>query len=61
METLVNDPGYAALLGTFGPNLIDRTGSRHAPWTLVEAEDKKFARLKVLRTIADCSRDHRTT
>ncbi|GJD52601.1 Phosphoenolpyruvate carboxylase [Methylobacterium crusticola] len=28
MESLVNDPGYAALLGTFGPNLIDRTGSR---------------------------------
>ncbi|MGY2049886.1 phosphoenolpyruvate carboxylase [Methylobacterium sp. JK268] len=28
METLVDDPGYAALLGTFGPNLIDRTGSR---------------------------------
>ncbi|MEH3145381.1 MAG: phosphoenolpyruvate carboxylase [Methylobacterium frigidaeris] len=28
MQTLVDDPGYAALLGTFGPNLIDRTGSR---------------------------------
>ncbi|ACL59371.1 phosphoenolpyruvate carboxylase [Methylobacterium nodulans ORS 2060] len=28
MESLVDDPGYAALLGTFGPNLIDRTGSR---------------------------------
>ncbi len=28
MEALVNDPGYAALLGTFGPSLIDRTGSR---------------------------------
>ncbi|GJE60245.1 phosphoenolpyruvate carboxylase [Methylobacterium trifolii] len=28
MEALVDDPGYAALLGTFGPNLIDRTGSR---------------------------------
>ena len=28
MEDLVEDPGYAALLGTFGPNLIDRTGSR---------------------------------
>jgi AMP-polyphosphate phosphotransferase len=31
--------------------MIDRTSSRSAPWTLVEAEDKKFARLKVLRTI----------
>lgn len=28
MESLVEDPGYAALLGTFGPSLIDRTGSR---------------------------------
>ena len=28
MEALVDDPGYAALLGTFGPGLIDRTGSR---------------------------------
>ncbi|MBV9653547.1 MAG: hypothetical protein JOZ42_03180 [Acetobacteraceae bacterium] len=28
MEGLVNDPGYAALLGTFGPALLDPTGSR---------------------------------
>ncbi|MFF8800165.1 MULTISPECIES: phosphoenolpyruvate carboxylase [unclassified Methylobacterium] len=28
MESLVDDRGYAALLGTFGPSLIDRTGSR---------------------------------
>ena len=28
MEALVDDPGYAALLGTFGPSLLDRTGSR---------------------------------
>jgi AMP-polyphosphate phosphotransferase len=31
--------------------MVDRTSSRCAPWTLVEAEDKKFARLKVLETI----------
>jgi phosphoenolpyruvate carboxylase len=30
MEELVDDPGYAALLGAFGPALIDRTGSRPA-------------------------------
>jgi phosphoenolpyruvate carboxylase len=30
MEELVEDPGYAAILGTFGPALIDRTGSRPA-------------------------------
>jgi phosphoenolpyruvate carboxylase len=28
MEALVDDPGYAALLGAFGPGLLDRTGSR---------------------------------
>ncbi|GAN70034.1 hypothetical protein ASY01nite_11690 [Acetobacter syzygii] len=28
MKGLVADPGYAALLGAFGPALIDRTGSR---------------------------------
>ena len=28
IEELVDDPGYGALLGTFGPALIDRTGSR---------------------------------
>jgi AMP-polyphosphate phosphotransferase len=33
--------------------MIDRTSSRRAPWTLVEANDKKFARLKVLRTIVE--------
>ena len=30
MTQLVEDPGYAGLLGAFGPALIDRTGSRPA-------------------------------
>ena len=30
MTELVEDPGYAGLLGAFGPALIDRTGSRPA-------------------------------
>jgi phosphoenolpyruvate carboxylase len=30
MRDLVEDPGYAALLGAFGPALLDRTGSRPA-------------------------------
>ncbi len=30
MEALVEDPGYTALLGAFGPALIDSTGSRPA-------------------------------
>jgi phosphoenolpyruvate carboxylase len=30
MQALVEDPGYAALLGAFGPALLDKTGSRPA-------------------------------
>ncbi|MBW6397745.1 phosphoenolpyruvate carboxylase [Roseomonas sp. HJA6] len=30
MAILVEDPGYAALLGAFGPGLLDKTGSRPA-------------------------------
>jgi polyphosphate:AMP phosphotransferase len=33
--------------------MIDRTSTEVAPWTLVEANDKYYARLKVLRTLAD--------
>jgi polyphosphate kinase 2 (PPK2 family) len=34
-------------------DMIDRTSARLSPWTLVEANDKKFARLKVLRTLVE--------
>lgn len=34
-------------------DMVDRTSTPHAPWTLVEAESKRWARVKVLRTIAD--------
>jgi polyphosphate:AMP phosphotransferase len=34
-------------------DMVERTSTRLAPWTLVEANDKSFARLKVLRTIGD--------
>jgi polyphosphate kinase 2 (PPK2 family) len=34
-------------------DMVDRTSSRQAPWALIEANDKKFARLKVLRTIVE--------
>ena len=34
-------------------DMIDRTSTRHAHWTLVEANDKLFARIKVLKTICD--------
>jgi polyphosphate kinase 2 (PPK2 family) len=33
--------------------MVERSSTELAPWTLVEAEDKRFARVKVLRTIAD--------
>jgi polyphosphate:AMP phosphotransferase len=32
-------------------DMVDRTSTQLAPWTLVEANDKHFARVKVLRTI----------
>lgn len=33
--------------------MVDRTSTRIAPWTLVESEDKRYGRVKVLKTIAD--------
>jgi polyphosphate:AMP phosphotransferase len=32
-------------------DMVDRTSTEIAPWTLVEAEDKQYARVKVLKTI----------
>ena len=34
-------------------DMVDRTSTRLAPWTLVEANDKQYARVKVLRTLND--------
>ncbi len=34
-------------------DMIDRTSTDIAPWTLVEANDKNFARIKVLRTVCE--------
>jgi AMP-polyphosphate phosphotransferase len=31
--------------------MIDRTSTPYAPWTLVESEDKRFGRIKVIETI----------
>ncbi|MFJ4373742.1 polyphosphate:AMP phosphotransferase [Pseudomonas japonica] len=38
---------YARAVG----DMVDRTSTEIAPWTLVEANDKRWARVKVLRTI----------
>lgn len=35
-------------------DMFERTSTGIAPWTLVAAEDKRFARIKVLETI--CAR-----
>ena len=32
-------------------DMVDRTSTNLAPWTLVEANDKNFARIKVLKTL----------
>ena len=34
-------------------DMVDRTSTEIAPWTLVEANDKYFARIKVLKTICE--------
>jgi polyphosphate kinase 2 (PPK2 family) len=34
-------------------DMVDRTSTEIAPWTLVEANDKYFARIKVLKTLSD--------
>lgn len=34
-------------------DMVDRTSTMLAPWTLVEANDKNFARIKVLKTLCD--------
>ena len=34
-------------------DMVDRTSTNTAPWTLVEANDKNFARVKILRTICE--------
>lgn len=40
-------PDYREAVG----DMVDRTSTEIAPWTLVEANDKRWARIKVLRTI----------
>ena len=31
--------------------MVERTSTGEAPWTLVEANDKNYARIKILRTL----------
>ena len=34
-------------------DMLERTSTPHAPWTVVEAESKRHARVKVAETVAD--------
>ncbi len=38
-------------------DMVDRTSSSAAPWTLVEANNKYYARIKVLKTLCDAIED----
>jgi polyphosphate kinase 2 (PPK2 family) len=34
-------------------DMVERTSTGNAPWTLVEANDKNYARIKILRTLCE--------
>ena len=34
-------------------DLVERTSTRQAPWTLIAANDKRYARIEVLRTLCE--------
>ena len=38
-------------------DMVDRTSTEYAPWTLVEANDKYYARIKILRTMCKAIED----
>ena len=42
-------PAYKAAVN----EMVARTSTRHAPWTLIEGNDKPYARVKVMRTICE--------
>jgi len=37
-------------------DMIERTGTAHAPWVLVESNDKHWARVKILQTLVEALR-----
>jgi polyphosphate kinase 2 (PPK2 family) len=34
-------------------DMIERTSTAHSPWILVEGNDKRFARVRILREVCD--------
>jgi AMP-polyphosphate phosphotransferase len=45
-------PQYKAAVN----EMVARTSTEYAPWTLVEGDDKQYARIKVLQTVCDAMR-----
>jgi len=37
--------------------MVDRTSTHYAPWTLIEANNKYFARIKVIKTLCAAIED----
>jgi len=35
-------------------DIVERTSTQAAPWTLIEGNDKRFARIKVIRSLCNC-------
>jgi len=46
-------PQYKAAVN----EMVARTSTEYAPWTLVEGDDKQYARIKVLQTVCDGMRE----
>lgn len=47
-------PEYTAAV----EDMLVRTSTPHAPWTVVEANDKQYARVKVVETAVECVMNH---
>ena len=50
---LAERPATLAVCLQAHQDMIDHTGTEIAPWTLVEANDKQHARIKVLKTMCE--------
>jgi polyphosphate kinase 2 (PPK2 family) len=33
--------------------MLEKTSTTYAPWTIVEANDKKYARIKAMKTVTE--------
>jgi polyphosphate kinase 2 (PPK2 family) len=51
-EDWINRESWAAYQRA-AREMLSRTDTSHAPWTLVPADDKRYARLLVLRSLCE--------